>query len=96
MPYPNEHAARLRKPGDFADGTFRRVKGGTLYGKIAVPKTVSVIWGKLKGKSGKGDPVVAQSLRFPTSDWTATKAKRWLINNGVKYIKFEPAAEKKE
>jgi len=47
-PYPNEHSARLLDPGKF--DKFRRTKGGKLYNKIAVPATISIIWGHLEGK----------------------------------------------
>lgn len=94
MPYPNEHAARLRSPKDFEDESFRRKKDGTIYGRIKVPSSVSVIWAKLKGKSKPSDNPLPQALRFPTSSWTAEAAKKWLKTNNVKYIAFEPAKSK--
>jgi len=101
MPLPNEHSARLRNPGDYKEkpdwskkGKFRRTSDGTLYGKIKVPETIDVIWGQLKSQSGKAaDP---ESLRFPTKGWTAAAAKKWLKDNKVKYIRFEPAQPKKK
>jgi hypothetical protein len=84
-PYPNEHAARLIQPDKF--DRFRRTKGGTVQGK-KVPKTISVIWGHLKDS----DEWAAQALRFPKKSWTAAQAKKWLKDNGIKYISFEPAA----
>lgn len=95
MPYPNEHAIRLRDPKDFAAGTFRRTRGS---GKAKVqgtkiPKTIHVIWAKLKGKAGDDDPVVAQSLRFPTKDWTVEKAKEWKKTHNIRG-KFEAAKPK--
>lgn len=95
MPYPNEHSARLKDPDDFAADSFRRKADGTIYGKIKVPATIDVIWGKLKGKDAPDDQPIPQALRFPTKDWTADEAKAWLEENKVKYIDFEPA-EKKE
>ena len=102
MPYPNEHSARLREPGDFkekpdwakAGGKFRRVSDGKIYGKIKVPETADVIWGQLKNQSGKS--ATPQAIRFPIKNWTAKKAKKWLKDNRVKYIKFEPASAKKD
>jgi len=91
MPYPNEHAARLRNPDDFDPKSFRRTDGGMIYGKIKVPKTVAIIWGKLKGKAKPSDNPVPQALRFAKENWTAEKARKWLKDNGVKYISFEPA-----
>ena len=96
MPYPNEHSARLKEPSSFSPKTFRRVNDGTIYGKIKVPQTVAVIWGKLKGKDKPSDNPVPQALRFPTKNWTAEKAKKWLKDNNVKYIRFEPASDEKD
>jgi len=96
MPYPNEHSARLRDPDDFNPKTFRRVSGGTIYGKIKVPKTIDIIWGKLKGKDKPKDNPIPQALRFPTKNWTVAKAKKWLKDNNVTYEKFEPAKKEKK
>jgi len=88
MPYPNEHSARLRNP-DECD-KFRRVNGGTIYGKIEVPASISIIWGHLKGAGEKAwQP---QALRFPKSEWTAAAAKKWLADHDIKHT-FEPASE---
>lgn len=91
MPYPNEHAARLQDPKKFDPKAYRRSNGGTIYGKIKVPVTIAIIWGKLKGKAKPSDKPIPQSLRFPTKSWTADKAKKWLKDNNIKYILFEPA-----
>ncbi len=103
LPYPGEHSARLKEPSEFAEepvwkdgkpGKMQRTKGsgnGTVQGK-KVPDTISVLWGKLKGKAGKDDPPVAQALRFPVADWTAEKAQAWLKDNEIKAVKFEAAA----
>lgn len=93
-PYPNEHAARLRDPDDFDSDSFRRTAGGTLYGKIKVPTTISIIWGKLTGSSDPSDNPIPQALRFPTKDWTADEAKAWIKENNIKPLSFEPASEK--
>lgn len=94
MPYPNEHSARLKNPKDFEPKSFRRTNGGTIYGKIKVPKTIAIIWAKLKGKSKPSDPPLPQALRFPTKSWTVQKAKKWLKDNKIKYQSFEPAKKK--
>jgi phage I-like protein len=91
LPYPNEHAARLRDPDDFNDKSFRRVNGGTIYGSIKVPSTIVIIWGKLKEAAEKDDPVIPQALRFPTKNYTEVEAKKWLKENKIKYISFEKA-----
>jgi len=94
MPYPNEHAARLRQPGEFKEQPdwaqkgqkFARTSDGTIFGKVKVPSTIDVIWGQLKTQSGK--TAAPQALRFPTKNWTAEKAKKWLADNVVKYDSF--------
>lgn len=95
MPYANEHSARLRDPDDFDADSFRRTKGGTIYGSKKVPETIGIIWGKLKGKAAPDDPPIPQALRFPTEDWTEAEAKKWLDDNEIKVVLFEPASEEK-
>lgn len=89
-PNPNEHSARLKSPDLFDDDTFRRKKDGTIYGSIKVPATIAVIWGKLKEHNKPSDNPIPQALRFPVDDWTVAEAKKWLKDNGIKYIAFEP------
>jgi len=90
MPYPNEHAARLQPPSKF--DKFRRTKGGKMHGgKLTVPSSIHIIWGHVKG--GPPNAFIPQSLRFPTRSWTVAKAKKWLGDHKVKYIKFEPASK---
>jgi len=91
MPFENEHSARLRSPDDFNADTFRRTEGGTIFGRVAVPETIDVIWGKLKGADGPDDFPVPQALRFPVDHWTAAEARDWLEENQVTYILFEEA-----
>jgi len=95
-PYPNEHAARLKEPGGFDDDSFRRTKGGTIYGHIKVPKTISIIWAKKKGSAKPSDNPIPQSLRFPVDNWTVAEAKKWLKDNNIDYIKFEAATKKEK
>ena len=96
MPFENEHSARLKDPKKFDPDSFRRTNGGTIYGKIKVPKTIAIIWAKLKGKSKPSDPPIPQALRFPTKSWTVQKAKKWLKDNKIKYQSFEPAKKKEK
>lgn len=93
MPFPNEHSARLQPPGKFDKDAYRRAKGGKLYGKITVPSTISIIWGKYKGKSAPSDPPIPQSLRFDKSKWTTAQMRKWLSDNKVKTTKIEPAKQ---
>jgi len=95
-PFPNEHSARIKGPDLFDDKTFRRTKDGTIYGSKKVPATASVIWGKLKGAAGPSDNPIPQSIRFPTENWTAAKAKAWLKDNNVTYERFEAASKSLE
>ena len=80
MPYPTEHAARIRDPGAFDPDSFRSkdLKGG-----------VRIILGKLKGQ----DSMTVQAYRFSIDQFTSEEAKKWLEDNKVSYLKFEPAKE---
>ena len=51
MPYPNEHACRIRQPSAFEKGSFRRIKRNS----------ISIIIGKLKGKK----TTTTQAFRYP-------------------------------
>lgn len=95
-PYENEHSARIKNPNLFDAETFRRKADGTIYGKIKVPATAAVIWGKLKEHNEPGDNPIPQAMRFPTKNWTVPQAKKWLKDNNVKYEKFEPASKSLE
>jgi len=85
MPYPNEHAARVRDPGGFIPGSFR---------SKALPKSkggkggVRMIVGRLKGGEGKTQ---VQSYRFPKDLYTPAEARAWLKENGVTGYTFEAA-----
>jgi len=78
MPYPNEHAARVIDPGEFIPDSFRskELKNG-----------IRIIVAKLKG----GTAMIVQAYRFSVDKFTVEQAKKWLEDNKVKYIKFEPA-----
>lgn len=64
-PYPNEHACRLRDPGDFQDGSFRRTS------REHNGKKYSVIMGKLKGETS----MTEQAYRYNKKTWTASSAR---------------------
>ena len=93
MPFPSEHSARLQDPGKFDPKSFRRTNGGTIFGRITVPKSVGIIWGKLKGSSAPHQMPMPTSLRFNKSKWTVTQAKQWLKDNKIldNIKEFEPA-----
>ena len=72
MPFPNEHSCRLRSPGDFEKGSFRRTSrrsGGRRY---------DIIMGRLKEKS----TMIEQTYRYPKSDWTAAEARAHCADHG--------------
>jgi hypothetical protein len=68
MPYPNEHACRLRDPGDFMPNSFRRVtrKSATKKGK-----QYSVIRGRLRGSGNWQD----QAYRYSKGSWKSSEAR---------------------
>lgn len=97
MPFPNEHAARLKNPDTLNEIRVRRTNGsgeGTVQGK-KVPESIDVIWFIVKSE-GKEVPI-AQSLRFPIKKWAAADAaKKWLKDNEMKFTNFEKAEPKKD
>lgn len=78
-PYPNEHACRLRDPGDFEADSFRRTE------RDHEGKKYSVIMGKLKGES----TMTEQAYRYAKDVWTASEAKAHCKDHNG--INFEPA-----
>jgi HK97 family phage prohead protease len=80
-PYPNEHACRLRDPGDFDDGTFRRMK------RKHDGKEYSVILGKLHGE----DTMTEQAYRYAKDVWDAGSARTHCKDHGGS---FEAASGK--
>jgi HK97 family phage prohead protease len=79
VPYPGEHAARLKDPGQY--DRFRRQNDKFGSGRHA-------IWGI------KGSEAELQAIRFDASKHTVAAAKKWLADNGYTPIKFEPASKK--
>lgn len=82
-PYPNEHAARVKDPGDFDPKSFRR--------KTIAPGVV-LIMGKPKGGGG----MTAQAYRFDRTKFTPERAKAWLKRNEVEPMSFEQATPAKK
>jgi ATP-dependent protease ClpP protease subunit len=90
-PFPNEHAARLLDPKT-KHIRVRRTSGsgdGTVQG-VKVPTSIGIIWYVIK-QGGREFPR-AQSLRFPTKNWTEEKARKWLKDNKIKFLLFEKAS----
>jgi len=61
MPYPNEHACRIKSPGLFQPARFRRIKSGKLW----------IIIGRLKGQT----TTTTQAFRYPKDLWTEKQAR---------------------
>jgi len=83
MPYPNEHACRLREPGDFKPDSFRRTS------RKHDGKTYDIISGKLKGE----DTMTEQAYRYGKKTWSAAQARAHCEEHDG--IEFEPAKESK-
>lgn len=64
-PYPGEHACRLRDPGDFKEGSFRRTS------RKHDDKEYGVIMGRLKGET----TMTEQAYRYKKDVWTSSTAK---------------------
>lgn len=83
MPYPNEHAARVRSPEAFDPQSMRSKE---------IAPGVRLITGRLK--SGEGG-MTAQAYRFAREQFTAAEARAWLERNEVTPMTFEPAEPNK-
>jgi hypothetical protein len=84
MPYPNEHSARLKTPGQYDE--FRRQNNKFGSG-------VHAIFGIKKGPPRKSE---LQAIRFDAKKFTVKEAKKWLKDNDHKPILFEPATGEKK
>ena len=82
MPY-SEHACRLRDPGLFQDGSFRRTT------RKHKGKEYGVVLGRLKGES----TMTEQSFRYPKPVWTAATARSHCRSHSGT---FEAAANREE
>ena len=80
MPYSDEHACRVRDPGDFRRGSFRRVR------RKSGARPLDAVMGRL---SEDGSAMVLQSYRYPKDDWTAAQARRHCRDH--EGAMFEPA-----
>jgi len=82
MPYPNEHAARLKEPSRYV--RFRRENDKFGPG-------IHAIWGITSDGT-----VELQAIRFDADKFTAAQARAWLKEHGHKPILFEPASGRAE
>lgn len=65
-PFPNEHACRIREPGDFQEGSFRSSS------RDSDGKKYRVIMGRLKEET----TMTEQSFRYPKDVWNADDARK--------------------
>lgn len=79
-PYPNEHAARIREPGQYEQ--FRRINDELGEG-------IDIIVGYKDGETE------IQSIRFDSSQFSEDEAREWLRENNWEVLKFEPATEER-
>ena len=84
MPYPNEHAARLKNPDLFEPDSFRREND-----KFGVG--IHAIFGKLKGE----DSMTLQAIRFDADKFSPDEARKWLEEHDYHPIAFEEATTEK-
>ena len=78
-PFPNEHACRLRSPGDFQSDSFRRVN------RESDGKRYGVIMGRLTGE----ETMTEQAYRYPKDVWAVGEARSHCKEHGGQT--FEPA-----
>lgn len=86
MPYPNEHACRIRDPGEFQKDSFRRITQGTKGKGPRDGKKLDIIIGRLRGKT----TTATQAYRYPKDTWTAAQARAHCKEQGGR---FEAASE---
>jgi hypothetical protein len=78
MPYPNEHSARLKSPGQYTRVRRENNKLGA---------GIHAIWGVKADNS-----VEIQAIRFDKSKFSVFGAKNWLNKHDYRPIAFEPAS----
>lgn len=99
MPYPNEHAARVRSPSVFKEDGITLDDGSkSKFARKEITKGLAIIVGKLKNPlKGKEDSTVTQAYRFNKDQFTEAQAQKWLKDKKIKVMSFEAAkAEKKK
>jgi len=82
-PYPNEHAARLRDPGQYDEFRRKNDEGG---------EGVDFIFGIKTGEEGAD----LQAIRFRLSEFTVEQARKWLVDNDYKAMEFEEATGERQ
>jgi len=85
-PYPNEHACRLRPPGAFQEGSFRRIS------REHDGKKYDVIVGRLEGE----DTMTEQAYRYPKDVWEAAEARKHCSDHDGSFEAASDSAGKDE
>ncbi len=83
MPYPTEHACRVKDPDGFIEGSFRRIT------REHEGKTYAVIIGKLKGETATTE----QAYRYPKDTWTARAARAHCKDHGGRFEAAGPVED---
>ncbi len=82
MPFPNEHAARLKDPGQYMRVRRENDKFGS---------GIDAMWGIRRDGT-----VELQAIRFDSDKFTVAEARKWLRDNNQKPILFEEASGEDE
>jgi hypothetical protein len=82
----DQHVADLRWPDAFDPATFQGTDGGRIFGRVDVPDSVRIVWGKLKGQARPSALPTPQALLFSAAHWTAEAAWQWLAEQRVKPV----------
>ena len=77
MPYPHEHAARLRDPAKYVRIRRENDKFGP---------GIHALWGVTQ--DGKAE---LHAIRFSRTRYTADEARKWLNDHNYSPIEFSPA-----
>lgn len=78
MPYPREHAARIKSPRSFQKRTFR---------SKSIGKGIRLIVAKKCSRCS----METQAVRFDVCRFTAAKARAWLKKHKMRPMRFEAA-----
>jgi putative sterol carrier protein len=90
VPYPSEHAARLKEPDKFQDDSFVSQDRKATEPESVKGKIYRVILGKLIGES----TLTEQAYRYPTDDWTEEQARAHAKAHSIE--NFEAATGEKK
>jgi len=82
----DRHVAELRWPDAFDPASFHGTDGGRIFGRVDVPGSVRIVWGKLKRQARPSALPIPQALLFSAAHWMAETAWQWLADHGVKPV----------